>query len=338
MIDWVSLFLPYSGPDVCGGRVLVVDPGGEIRRETLQFLVVESASSSEKTSIKTMPGGLWMSGNPSKWLQGHNVFGSDNLPLLVEKWGSQVLQAAGIFDFVSLSALLQRNYRLTRVDINYLYDLGSKSQCYQWIEAAAVHGKGKYQKTEITKGTVYIGKNSKRHSFKVYYKGDEILKNRPSIDCDDTIKLLQEYCVGKLRFELTLRGPALKDLGLEYGINWCVGGKNIYCGGTANGVFNMRIQKINLTGSYEVNSEELKLLPKKYQSVYQLWMKGADMRDLYSRRTFYRHKKYFIDNFGINIEIQRRPERGEVIPLIRVLEAKPAAIPSWAFDRGLIAA
>lgn len=72
------------------------------------------------------------------------------------------------------------------------------------------------------------------------------------------------------------------------------------------------------------------------QSTYILWNSGEDLRDTLPLRTYYRHRKELLP-YGIDIALRRESfERSNVVPLVRVLEAMPAAIPNWAFDQGLV--
>ncbi|WP_223235482.1 phage/plasmid replication domain-containing protein [Acinetobacter baumannii] len=41
--------------------------------------------------------------------------------------------------------------------------------------------------------------------------------------------------------------------------------------------------------------------------------------------------------YGIDISTKSPKEKNNVIPLIRVLEAKPVGIPDWAYERNLVA-
>ncbi|WP_239685059.1 phage/plasmid replication protein, II/X family, partial [Ventosimonas gracilis] len=56
-----------------------------------------------------------------------------------------------------------------------------------------------------------------------------------------------------------------------------------------------------------------------------------------SEPTYYRHRA-LLKEHGIDIALRcdRAANTSNVVPLIRVLEAKPAAIPAFFFERGLI--
>jgi II/X family phage/plasmid replication protein len=55
-----------------------------------------------------------------------------------------------------------------------------------------------------------------------------------------------------------------------------------------------------------------------------------------SRPTFYRYRTQLL-KYGVDISTKSPKEKSNVIPLIRVLEAKPVGIPDWAYEKGLVA-
>ena len=76
VIDWITAVLPCSHQEpIRGGRLMAVSSDGEIEWE---FVKPQSLTGSHESSIQVQtraPNVLWISGNPAKWLQGHNVFG-----------------------------------------------------------------------------------------------------------------------------------------------------------------------------------------------------------------------------------------------------------------------
>jgi II/X family phage/plasmid replication protein len=55
-----------------------------------------------------------------------------------------------------------------------------------------------------------------------------------------------------------------------------------------------------------------------------------------SKSSFYRYRTQILKH-GIDISITQDSKRNNVVPLIRYLEAEPAAIPQWAYDKKLVA-
>ena len=69
----------------------------------------------------------------------------------------------------------------------------------------------------------------------------------------------------------------------------------------------------------------------------QLWRQGADLRQLLSEPTYFRHRKKLLE-YGVDISsMHLEPEHNNVVPLMRIIEAVPVANPAWAYERGLIA-
>ena len=92
-----------------------------------------------------------------------------------------------------------------------------------------------------------------------------------------------------------------------------------------------------MTEQIKLSNKILLNMPVKLRSTYTLWSEGHDLRSLMSMSTYYRHRKD-LKKFGINIDL--RPETSNksnnVIPLIRILEAKPAEIPNFAYEQNLV--
>ena len=89
-------------------------------------------------------------------------------------------------------------------------------------------------------------------------------------------------------------------------------------------------EQIALTSEQQIN------LPQKLRSTYILWKSGEDLRSTLPKATFYRHRKE-LGEFGIDITLRQDvADRSNVIPLIRVLEARPVGVPDWAFQDNLV--
>ncbi len=81
MIDWVTRHSPLPSLRDNGGRIASISPDGEIE---WQVEKKQQVSGSHESNISIKSNGashLYFDGNPSKWLQGHNLFGSNNLIL-----------------------------------------------------------------------------------------------------------------------------------------------------------------------------------------------------------------------------------------------------------------
>lgn len=101
-------------------------------------------------------------------------------------------------------------------------------------------------------------------------------------------------------------------------------------------LFDEYVRKIEMSEQIALTDEKMSELPKRLRMTYRAWQDGHDLRELLSKSAYYRHRND-LKEYGINIDL--RPEstqKTNVIPLIRVLEAQPAIVPNFAFERGLI--
>ena len=84
MLDWSLVHFPVLHGPIYSGEVVSLHSDGS--EEWRTYKRTQATGSYDKTiSLKSSGGNgagqatyLWVNGNPSKFLQGHNVFGSDN--------------------------------------------------------------------------------------------------------------------------------------------------------------------------------------------------------------------------------------------------------------------
>lgn len=74
---------------------------------------------------------------------------------------------------------------------------------------------------------------------------------------------------------------------------------------------------------------ELDAIPARLRSVYQLWADGHDLRELFPRRTFYRHRKALLAS-GVDIAVKQPRETSNVVPLRVTLVGREVGVPEWA--------
>jgi II/X family phage/plasmid replication protein len=139
---------------------------------------------------------------------------------------------------------------------------------------------------------------------------------------------IEDWVENKLRIELTLRTKELRLLDI-------VNVKDLTLD-KVKYLFDKYVGRIEMTDQIALTDESMMNMPNKLKSTYTLWVEGHDLRNMLSKSAYYRHRSE-LKEFGINIDL--RPEstrKSNVVPLIRILEAKPASIPNFAFERGLI--
>jgi len=335
MIDWGLVLFPIVHHPINSGEILSINPDGTVDFCSPKRLQVKG--SFDKTiSIKSAGGDgtglathLWVQGNPSKFLQGHNVFGSDNIVSLMSDLFDVI---APQFDLKptlkELHSIKTGNYELKTVDINYSYELPCKTDVLSFIRALEYKSKTRHGRPSKKGGTLYFGKNSKRWALKMYCKAEEILTPRGRLPHDLQGIGIENWVDNKLRIELRLLSKELKKRNI-------VNVKDLIVD-KVKSLFDEYLGRIEMSEQIALSDDTIINMPNKLRSTYTLWLEGHDLRDMMSKATYYRHC-IELKELGINIDL--RPEstqKSNVVPLIRILEAQPANIPNFAFERGLI--
>src|ERR1035437_4176190 len=122
MIDWITCIFPIN-EKIYGGKTVSFSPTGAVEYESEKFLRLEG-SYSHKISVRSIPKGccevlegqstehqfakfnnpnalslggyeIYISGNLTKYLQGHNVFGTNDLQGLMVSFVAKISQKLG---------------------------------------------------------------------------------------------------------------------------------------------------------------------------------------------------------------------------------------------------
>ena len=212
MIDWSTCELPCHHYPLNAGAVMKVTPEGDVEWASPCRLQVQG---SHESSVQVRSVGelddqgraraLLFSGNPSKFLQGHNVFGSDDLKsLMIDTFLKLSRSLALEPTYDDMHRIKMGDYPLAMVDINQSFELPRRQDVLAWIRAAEFKSKTRHGRPQMKGGTLYWGKHSRRWALKVYSKGEEIEapKHKLPYELQDT--LLPQWADNKLRLELRL--------------------------------------------------------------------------------------------------------------------------------------
>ena len=341
MIDWVTgKFWISHNPDVLRSgrsvRTKIVDGVETIEYDIANRLSVKGSHDATITIRSHTENTVEISGNPAKFLQGHNVFGTNDLKYLVAK----MIDKLCMIDELELKPtdveyenIQQGNYHLSRVDVNEHFAFPSAQVARAWLRAAGNSANMKFRGAGLFKeGTLYF--EGKRYIPKIYFKYDEINSKDKSHRLPDEllqIPELIEYAEKSLRFEIKILSTQLKDWYLHLGCNWDAD--------TATMLINDQfISKLQLSANMPIENEVIESLPKNLRLTYTAWINGEDLRQVLSRPTFYRYRTRLME-YGIDISIVKdiEKEQSNVVPMIRYLEAVPMGIPDWAYERNLVA-
>lgn len=346
MIDWLTFVIPCTHNDpVHDGQFAKISQAGEIEWSTDRRLSLCGSFESSVT-VRSAPWAgsdhLEISGNLSKFFQGHNLFGTDDLCGLVFEFMRWLCVNHGPDSAIPLvcpsaddiAAWRTGAYSLSRVDVTDSYQLRSRSDVLAWLRAAeqtahlSHRGRG-----QLVKGqTLYFGKTSRRWSLKLYAKGQEIEDNPTHQPALQSLPHARAWADNVLRAELVIRGQQLRDWGMGTGTAWLPHDDVPF---EPLGFLRDRLGAMTMTTTRTLSDEVISELTAAQHNGYLAWVAGNDLRDSMSRPAFYRLRAKLLPH-GIDIAtLQPSEDRSNVIPLVRVLEAIPASVPDWAHGTSL---
>ena len=327
MIDWITCIVPLAHNPIPSGAFLSISHDGEIEYSCVKKfslrgsfdskIQVRSDGALTKDGLATL---LFVDGNPSKFLQGHNIFGINDAHLLFRKFISKICSLLGfpepIIDFELV--------KISRIDICESFSFRTRLEAHQYIRQVAMASSGRIGRPTMTGHTCYFGKNSRRWSIKYYSKGDELSKNKLPPDLPFRDQLIVEADT-LVRCELTLRSLDLRKKELNLLSAWIQ--DKLYS------VYDEYLKKIRVSSQMKIENEVLSSLPRCYRDTYFRWKAGIDVRLHMSKATFYKHRNYLL-SFGVDISIPCPDaiiSTAEIIPIYQIIEPKPYTIPRWAY-------
>jgi II/X family phage/plasmid replication protein len=336
MIDWVTAKVPFYHPGIVSdGRVLNITRDGEIQFSTLKRMMMRG-SYDASISIRTMEidgngdtSLIELSGNPAKFLQGHNIFGSTNLLGLVAETVSKLAHDLNAPQPPKYTSKVARgHYTVSRVDINQMFELSSRADVNSYLHSLAIGTRTRTQ-SAISKGsTVYLNKDSKRWTFKFYSKGQETaLRRNNKQGCFELSPEMQRWVDPMLRSEVTLKSKELIETHLNYAHVWAK--LNL------QEIFKCYRERVDMSGQkldIDVANLAMNIRPKAAAGTYQIWSSGIDPRITVEQRTFYRHRKALLA-FGVDISsppppAPEKPDNVQsMFEFVHLRDLKPAELP-----------
>jgi len=339
MIDWFSGLVAYNGNGLKLNSICELTPEGELLWRTERKLQAKGSydasiklgraastdamlEASNKYGFLYNPVALYLSGNPSKFLQGHNVFGPS-----VSSLGS-LLQATvrGLPYEIRPSDADNTRFpavHRSRVDITTSVDLGQHRLVHEWLRTAASSTRSRHGRPLISGDTVYWGKTSRRWTLKAYCKFCELKEHHPS-DLALTA-ILRDYCESHLRLELTLRNPQLKDRGtLDESLIW---------------EFIDKIEVGVMKADVDLDNKRPNL-PGIVEYTLTRWRNGVDVRHELPKTTFYRHRRFIMNETGLDISLEPQKKTLERInydlEFLKAHELKviPSVLQGYLFKAG----
>ena len=131
MIDWVSATLPCDNDgNICNGVVAQVNREGDTEWLTMTYLPVVGSHDATIAIRSVTESTIEISGNPAKWLQGHNLFGINDPVKLISLTIKQLLiNNLGLKPTkTQLEDINNVFVKITKIDINRNFHLPSKTE------------------------------------------------------------------------------------------------------------------------------------------------------------------------------------------------------------------
>ena len=343
MIDWVTAKITCThNPDVLSSgrsiRTKKINGVEHLEYEISNRLSIKGSHDANITIRSHTDSTIEISGNPAKFLQGHNIFGTSDLIYLLSKLMNKLFSIPELElqpTDNEIEMIKNGYYRLSRVDVNCHFAFPSAQLARAWLRSAGQSANMQFRGAGLFKqGTLYFTPDSRRYIPKIYFKYDEIFsKDKSHRLHEDLLQVpeLVEYAEKSLRFEIKILSTQLNDWQLHLGCNWT--------SDIATMLINDHfISKLQLSENMALDQSVLETLPKNLTPIYALWEQGHDLRCFYSKTAFYRWRKQLLQ-YGIDISIVKdlEQEPSNVVPMIRYLEAVPMGIPDWAYQKGLVA-
>lgn len=370
MLDWYSGLIGYDASNMKLGVIYEVDCDGvkvwsvepwkkakgsyessvqvkrdsstrEMRVDADELMDSRSVAGEEDVGKGCPAVVLKVSGNPVKFLQGHNVFGPSVSQI------NEVLQAfvralPGELRPVDADKEGLPVRYSSRLDVNVMVDLGSHGIVHDWLEHAQREsstghkhrvegfGGGNYRSGLTGGKSVVWGPKSRHWSMKAYCKLCELEKHKPA---DGKLyAFAKEFVESCVRIELTLRRPAIKKLERDEGYRVLGMDESIVWEFFEKIKFSvMQANVIKLGGN----------LKPAVENVLTLWLAGYDVKSHLPHNTFYRHRRVILEEVGVDISLS--PFDGKVIEkakfdlsFLKDHEVKeiPRHLQKWLFKPG----
>jgi len=340
MIDYLTcrIVLPIPLPrTIDDGCTIRLDQAGNTRQATAHRLGIvgsyEAALQLRSVSLTE----LEIQGNPAKFLQGHNLYGHADLSRLL--WDALCIAlprspaACTPADVgIASPALLQGV--VTRVDLTEMFELASEADVTAWLRTAELvahigrRGKGVMHGNTLVMGSA-SGKAFTRWQIVLYGKGSEV-RARPLPSPMVQHQSVMAWVARNLRVEVRFGRLELEKLGLRQLSAWTQMSE-----ADCDRLWRAKVDQLEFNmGDREF---DLDTLPRQLRTTYVAWTTGADVRNLLSRRTFYRYRGQLLKLAGIDISIAPPIHpTAEIVPLRRIIDVRPCGRPDWADEVDLM--
>ena len=176
VIDWLRVVVPCTHHGlVNSGRIVSVNPDGSIDWQVEKKAQIRGSFESNLLVRSQGTDALYLDGNFAKWLQGHNLFGTDDVRRLIVSVMDALTTLLNLDQTVDeRAAWREGRFDVKMVDCTAMWQLPKRSDARAWLRAAEFQSKSRHGRPTVRGGTLYFGQHSRRWSVKFYSKGDEL--------------------------------------------------------------------------------------------------------------------------------------------------------------------
>lgn len=332
MIDTVRVSIPVHWPGpLFGGKIIStkVVEGVEVRDfEALKHASFEGSYSSN-LQLRCIDGRtLELYGSPSKWLYGHNLYGSCDLFDLLRR-SLDCLFDGPLAGLPPVSDFALKSASIGRIDINEMFQLGSLEDVRLYIKVASARAtlaRRSDDKKQLSKdgNTLSWGMHKGNRSawkVKMYAKGPEARvrrKGKPSLpDRLQGDAEIMGWVDRQLRLEFEVHGRELDKLGLRTVGSWTVETPGMVWSGKAD-LFFWGDEAVEV----EMEQVDMSIGDKNTMKTYDAWRAGRDLRAYYSEASFKRWRSRIRSAYGCDISLPPPETKTNVVAVDfrRVLE------------------
>jgi len=303
---------------------------------------------------------LQIEGNIGKYFQGQSIYCPMNANGLIVDFIHDVCRTFGIEPTAhDLKMWRQGFFYPQRLDICENRRLNNYKDADAFIhgvvKSASLNGRGfRFDHNEKQEGFTAVHATSGRLCrFSVYNKYCDLRDNKygkPKFEDEDLNKRILDHADGLVRFEAKYKSSWFRRNGIEtfYELWKHYPDLSSMLFDKINGM------KFGGTNMKDTVMEDLKSeLPTHILPTYLFWldgktvvqikeMLGGGRRTSSGDRRYQRASKYLREEHHVNVKVRltnaaiEKKHVSNVIPMVRVLEAKPDVAPQWFYDEGLI--
>lgn len=331
MVDWLTVKIAVDLPaPIADGWTLKIRGDGTEAFRCPHRLSVGGSFESSLTIRAVVTNELELSGNVSKFVQGHNLYGSsDPIRLLwaaLERLQPHLGASLAEIGLTTLADLSART-TISRIDVTSMLQFDAPGDALSFLRSAEATGRIPRRGRGVLKASTLVfgdatSKRFTRWQIVLYSKGQEITAHPlPGFMMGDGEVL--EWTNRCVRVEVRLGRNELREKRLRTLSAWAPT--------TCADMWREKVGSLSFNEAVVDEIADLAKLPSHLRGTYAQWKLGHDCRQTMKNASFYRHRKLIERLTGVDISIPlASPATATVVPIKRVLEARIVGRPAWA--------